>query len=573
MKKTLTFILAILLSSITYAQDCNIGNQNIEGFETEDFSANFLLGSSFELSEDGILHSVNLVGTNTGAQVQMAVFDDNNGVPNNLVASTGVTTVGQGVISLPVNPTQLSPGTYWVMAVYDVGGFHIYVDSDDTGHTIYYGDLNFGDPIPSTAAGFTSYSGSAFAYFLEIECGTTCNIGNQNIEGFETEDFSANFLLGSSFELNEEGILHSVNLVGTNTGAQVQMAVFDDNNGVPNNLVASTGITTVGQGVVSLPVTPTQLAPGIYWVMAVYDVDGSHIYVDSDDTGHTIYYGDLNFGDPIPSTAAGFTSYSGSAFAYFLGIECGVLAPGNDNACNATHIPADGSVNAGNTNVNATAADGEEDIAPEAVNCGTSWCAEELNAGIGQVQNSVWFTFTAPTSGAVEISTCDLADFDTQLALYSVIDCDDFATYALIGANDDGPDSCATNYDSWMQANTLTAGQIYYIMVDGYAGAVGEFGISVTEIVNTPTNEVDPESVEMLITPNPNNGIFNVRLEGLSTDVQMMISDATGKVVHRRNVKSTETNIDVRLPDLAKGFYFVQLLSTKERLTKKIMIE
>ncbi len=48
MKKLLTLILGIALSTIAFSQDCNIGNQSTTGFgSTGDFTENFLLGSSF----------------------------------------------------------------------------------------------------------------------------------------------------------------------------------------------------------------------------------------------------------------------------------------------------------------------------------------------------------------------------------------------------------------------------------------------------------------------------------------------------------------------------------------------
>ena len=52
----------------------------------------------------------------------MAVYDDNAGVPNNLLASSGLCTVGTGVTSLPVTPILLPAGDYWIMAVYETGG-------------------------------------------------------------------------------------------------------------------------------------------------------------------------------------------------------------------------------------------------------------------------------------------------------------------------------------------------------------------------------------------------------------------------------------------------------------------
>ena len=151
--------------------DCNIGNEIDPGWDSGTYSANYLLGVNFTLADEGTLNSINLIGNGTGANVQMAVYDDNAGVPNDLVIYSGVTTVGSGIVSLPVTATQLLPGDYWIMAIFDVGGPHSDVGQNIDGSVVYYVDLPFGDPIPTNASGFLTYGGQDFLYFLDITCG------------------------------------------------------------------------------------------------------------------------------------------------------------------------------------------------------------------------------------------------------------------------------------------------------------------------------------------------------------------------------------------------------------------
>lgn len=101
-----------------------------------------------------------------------------------------------------------------------------------------------------------------------------------------------------------------------------------------------------------------------------------------------------------------------------------------------------------------------------------AWCGSD-----GNVARSVWMTFVAPSNDPVEVTTCvDNSEFDTQLAIYEVGDCADFATYTLIAANDDVPGGCsaANGYSSTTRTSCLTAGETYYIQLDGWAGANGE---------------------------------------------------------------------------------------------------
>jgi hypothetical protein len=165
---------------MTYAQDCNIGNEDSTHFTFEPpqgviaFVGNILLGVKFNLNNSGTLHSINLLGKNTGAQVQMAVYEDNNGTPGNLVVSSNTATIGNGIISLPTPATQLIAGDYWVMAVYDTDGDHTFLTDSAVGNVVYYNFLNFGNAIPNNASNFASYSSNEdITYFLEISCNLT----------------------------------------------------------------------------------------------------------------------------------------------------------------------------------------------------------------------------------------------------------------------------------------------------------------------------------------------------------------------------------------------------------------
>ena len=176
MKKIATLIAMLFIALSAFSQDCNIGNSDgtDPNFIPGNILPNYLLGVSFNLSQVGVLHSLNMIGNGTGANFQMAIYDDNAGVPNNLVTSTAISSVGTGIMSLPVTPVQLAAGDYWIMAVYDNNGSstnHSNVNYSATGKVVYYDDLPFGNPIPNNASGFLSYTDQDFLYFAEISCG------------------------------------------------------------------------------------------------------------------------------------------------------------------------------------------------------------------------------------------------------------------------------------------------------------------------------------------------------------------------------------------------------------------
>lgn len=185
MKKIITLLLIIILNP-TFAQNCNIGNEDHTGFNNlnDSILKNYLLGVKFSLDTSGVLTSLNLIGRNTGAKVQMAVYEDSDGVPGNLIVSSDSTIVGEGIISIPVSPVQLVAGNYWIMGIYNKDGRHTYTTNNAYNNIAYYQFLTFGNPIPPNASSFYISSDIDITYFMEITCGTlgVLDIDNLNID-------------------------------------------------------------------------------------------------------------------------------------------------------------------------------------------------------------------------------------------------------------------------------------------------------------------------------------------------------------------------------------------------------
>jgi polyhydroxybutyrate depolymerase len=94
-------------------------------------------------------------------------------------------------------------------------------------------------------------------------------------------------------------------------------------------------------------------------------------------------------------------------------------------------------------------------------------CDEGFGNGFG---SDIWFTLTAEQSAGIIVSTCDSADFDTRLALYT--ECDG----ALLACNDDGA-GCG-GYTSEM-AFAGVDGETYLLRVGGFDNERGTGTISV----------------------------------------------------------------------------------------------
>jgi WD40 repeat protein len=164
-----------------------------------------------------------------------------------------------------------------------------------------------------------------------------------------------------------------------------------------------------------------------------------------------------------------------------------VVTAAGDNVCSANTLNV--GFNGPYTNVGATAEAGE--VTPPGTGCNTQtgWC------GTGYQINSVWFTFTPPTTGSYSFRLNPNNNlWDSEFALYSASACGDLLTGAatLIAANDD---SSGSPYQSYITPVCLTGGTTYYFMVDGYNTTTNNnWGIlviqntSVAVSINSTTN-------------------------------------------------------------------------------------
>ncbi len=246
--------------------------------------------------------------------------------------------------------------------------------------------------------------------------------------------------------------------------------------------------------------------------------------------------------------------------------------PVNDDVKSAILIPVNGVIQTGFTNSLATATSLEQTIRPvntDGSDCITNWCDD-------QVDNSVWFKFVAPANGTVYISTCNLAGFDTQLAIYETTNVNDFSTFKLLGANDAGPDDCATFFDSYLPVEGLVAGKTYYVMVDGFDGDNGSFDISLsTEGQSTAVTEIDINEPERFsVYPNPFERFVNLEYSKQGQIVNRVeVRDITGRLIQViPNVNEASNGlIQIDLSFAPSGMLFLIINTNEGIISKKVI--
>ncbi len=119
----------------------------------------------------------------------------------------------------------------------------------------------------------------------------------------------------------------------------------------------------------------------------------------------------------------------------------------------------------------------------------TGQAGESLHGGDVSDIDSVWYSWTAPTTGTVTIKTCT-ANFDTVLGVYTGNSVGSLVP-VLNGSNDDGcaANGCACGSKVSVSVNQGTQ---YRIAVDGYAGAQGSFTLRIGNVASPPSNDNFP---------------------------------------------------------------------------------
>jgi hypothetical protein len=137
--------------------------------------------------------------------------------------------------------------------------------------------------------------------------------------------------------------------------------------------------------------------------------------------------------------------------------------PANNDICNAVALTAGDTLATSNQYASTEA--GEP--VPGSGSCNDPdqlvWCNSNLSS-------TTWYTFTPDMDGMTTISTCYPGNFfDSQLAVYTMDDCDGFVNWNLIAANDDYNPCAGGSTLSSTVTMCLEGGVTYYIQVDPYS--------------------------------------------------------------------------------------------------------
>ncbi|MBL7966688.1 MAG: T9SS type A sorting domain-containing protein [Prolixibacteraceae bacterium] len=236
-----------------------------------------------------------------------------------------------------------------------------------------------------------------------------------------------------------------------------------------------------------------------------------------------------------------------------------VIIQPNDNIANAAKLFL--GRNSGFTNKCASAEVGEPYPLSSGCLVKKSWCPD-FKQGKSLIDNSVWFSFIAPSDGKL---TIDTQGFDTQIAVYDSPDYQsilslDRRLFTMVAAADN---RVFGGRAALLEDLELEPGKRYWLQVDGNNAAYGNFTIDLIS-----------QSLEAEVFPNPSSGVFTVNVfhpERGTAD--LTVSDLNGRILFSQQyeVSLNESLFRFNLNGFAKGVYIMHLHLNDRSLSKKLV--
>ncbi|MGC8803116.1 MAG: T9SS type A sorting domain-containing protein, partial [Bacteroidales bacterium] len=185
-----------------------------------------------------------------------------------------------------------------------------------------------------------------------------------------------------------------------------------------------------------------------------------------------------------------------------------------------------------------------------------NWCYNASNPDT-VVFRSLWFTFTSPASGFINIQTQGL---DTRLALYEANAAADLLSnnYRLVAAVDNTP----SDIQATLSNINVLSGKRYWLQVDANADAKGTFTINLF-------------SKDIEISPNPANQWVKITIPAPTNGSGILsIISTDGKLYLKENFNASPENnlIWVDCSWMPPGLYIVRYSSTFGTFATKLLI-
>jgi hypothetical protein len=416
------------------------------------------------------------------------------------------------------------------------------VTTDGTGGGVWYSYVGTGDDVTA------SLCGSGYDTKIRVYTGTcgalSCVTGNDDFCGLQSQ-VTFNSVSGTNYFILVHGFSSAEGAFTLNVTCLTPSGNDVCSAADPIACGTSVSSTTSGATTDSAPFCGTSnTAPGVWYLLpnpgagltiqattagSSYDTKLTVFTNNCASLGTSCVDGDDDGGPGLTSLVTwgsngtddylilvhGFGSANGN---FTLGVTCQV-PPGNDVPCNAlpagtpdplggfsdgtgwlgtatpggTSVAFDLSLASAGADVNGTPepSPGAGTVGPgPSCDATDGWCSFETG-----VQNSLWYAFVAPATGNILV-TVDVTSgsSDAQIAIWAnpFFDCSDYGQFVEVWANDDGGAGLSPIVTDPCGAIGLIPGDLYFIQLDGFAGASVAGNLTITEVPvgGPPANDV-----------------------------------------------------------------------------------
>lgn len=184
------------------------------------------------------------------------------------------------------------------------------------------------------------------------------------------------------------------------------------------------------------------------------------------------------------------------------------------------------------------------------------------------INQDIWYTYTATCDGTASVSTCNTADFDTRIAIYSAGTCPVDAA-GLITCNDDGEDCMLfTSIAEWAVSN----GESYLIRIGGYDDT--ESGTGTFELLeDCGVSVAENEAITLNLYPNPVENVAFLDLSNATADQhEVKIYDLSGRQ-HQLIILTGKQIHSINTAALATGMYLVSISANGYEKVQKMVVK
>jgi len=186
-----------------------------------------------------------------------------------------------------------------------------------------------------------------------------------------------------------------------------------------------------------------------------------------------------------------------------------------------------------------------------------SWCNE---TGVDILMNTVWFKFTAPSSGIISLSSEGL---DNEIAIYYADKYEDIfaGKSTLLAANDD---RSSVDYNPVIYGISVTPGKTYYVQADGSGGGMeGYFYLTLdNKAIISGNNSITETRLKIYPLPAGDFIVLQLPGPGFNGNTNVEIYNMTGSLVYNALITETGPTCTIPVDYLTTGVYIIRILNS-----------